>query len=124
MHHGSEPQNLPDANADMKKCLESKATYKYAYSEFLTTRIYLILCCCCKKQAWLRQRAKRLQRHELAQKKLAKETDFFQFLKTLRIAQFMAKITLRKYQRGLVPYFKKYQLTALDGDDYLSLLDT
>ena len=25
---------------------------------------------------------------------------------------------LRKYQRNLVPYFKKYQLTGLDDDQY------
>ena len=49
---------------------------------------------------------------------MAKETDFFKFLKLLRITDFLSKVLLRKYQRNLVPYFKKYQLTGLDDDQY------
>ena len=47
---------------------------------------------------------------------MSKETDFFKFLKLLRLANFTQHITFRKYQRNLVPYFKKYQLTELHGD--------
>ena len=36
----------------------------------------------------------------------------------------MSKIVLRKYQRQLVPYFKKYQLTELTGDKKKSLIST
>ena len=28
----------------------------------------------------------------------------------------MSKVLLKKYQRNLIPYFKKYQLTELEGD--------
>ena len=35
----------------------------------------------------------------------------------------MSKVTVRKYQRELVPYFKKYQLTELEGDKHTSILD-
>ena len=49
---------------------------------------------------------------------MAKETDFFKFLKLLRITDFLSKVLLRKYQRNLVPYFKKYQLTGLDDDQH------
>ena len=51
-----------------------------------------------------------------AQEKLAKETDFFKFLKLLRVTDFMSKVTLKKYQRSLIPYFKKYSLAELEGD--------
>ena len=37
-------------------------------------------------------------------------------MKLLRISDFISRIFLRKYQRNLVPYFKKYQLTELEGD--------
>ena len=47
---------------------------------------------------------------------MAKETDFFKFIKLLRVTEFLSKIMLRKYQRDLVPYFKKYQFTGLDDD--------
>ena len=49
---------------------------------------------------------------------MAKETDFFKFLKLLRITDFLSKVLLRKYQRNLVPYFKKYQLTGLDDEQH------
>lgn len=66
----------------------------------------------------------RIKRHCTAMQKLNKETDFFQFLKLARVAQFMSKVTLHKYQRDMLPYFKKYQLTALQGDECIHLLDT
>ena len=47
---------------------------------------------------------------------MAKETDFFKFIKLLRVTEFLSKVMLRKYQRDLVPYFKKYQLTDFNGD--------
>ena len=50
----------------------------------------------------------------MAEELLAKETDFFKFLKLLRVTEFVSKITLRKYQRNLVPFFKKYRLPDLD----------
>ena len=45
-----------------------------------------------------------------------KETDFFNFLKLLRTTDFMSKLYLKEYQRSMIPYFKKYQLTELEGD--------
>ena len=53
----------------------------------------------------------------MAEELLAKETDFFKFLKLLRVTEFVSKITLRKYQRNLVPFFKKYQLPDLDDEE-------
>ena len=55
---------------------------------------------------------------------MAKETDFFKFLKLLRVTDFLSKLVLRKYQRNLVPYFKKYLLTEIDGDKKSSVFDT
>ena len=53
----------------------------------------------------------------MAEEQFAKETDFFKFVKHLRVTNFLSKVVLRKYQRSLVPYFKKYQLTGLEGDE-------
>ena len=51
---------------------------------------------------------KRLQRHQLAMDQLTRETDFFNFLKLLRTTDFMSKLYLKEYQRGMIPYFKKF----------------
>ena len=47
---------------------------------------------------------------------LYSETDFFNFLKLLRTTDFVSKLFLKEYQRSMIPYFKKYQLTELEGD--------
>ena len=61
-------------------------------------------------------------RHKVAQDQLDKETDFFKFIKLNRVVTFLKKITLRQYQRNLIPYFKKYQLTELEGDHLKKVL--
>ena len=98
--------------------------YDYTYFEFMTSTLQKILCCCFSKKNWYKRRAKRLQRHELAMDSLTKETDFFNFLKLLRTTEFMSKLYLKEYQRGMIPYFKKYQLTELEGDRSKHVFDT
>ena len=60
----------------------------------------------------------------MAEEQLAQETDFFKFLKLLRISSFTSKVGHKKYQRNLVPYFKKYMLPELEGDRKMSTFDT
>ena len=36
----------------------------------------------------------------------------------------MSKLYLKEYQRSMIPYFKKYQLTELDGDRSKHVFDT
>lgn len=100
----------------MSVCLETSSRYKYSYWEFLVTKFIVSLCFCCKQSECYKRRQTRFKRHQTAQQRMAKETDFFQFLKLLRITRFMAKFFFKKYQRDLVPYFHKYQLEKLDGD--------
>lgn len=44
---------------------------------------------------------------------LQSETDFFNFLKLLRMTDFISKLYLKEYQRSLIPYFKRYLLTEI-----------
>ena len=69
------------------------------------------LCCCCKRRPCYKKRVKALQRYESALEHLTAETDFFTFLKLLRMTEFMSRVNLKEYQRNLIPYFKRYQLT-------------
>ena len=116
MKTGSEPEDQDGAIEDLHKSLETHAKYKYTYREHLLSSTMKCICCCFKNAQCYKRRVKRLQRHEVAQEQLSKETDFFKFLKLLRISDFISRLSLKKYQRNLVPYFKKYQLTELEGD--------
>ena len=113
---GKEPVDLTSATVDLTKSLKTSRPYQYGYVEYLGTWLILKLCCCFKKKACFKKREMRYMRHQLAEEQVAKETDFFRFLKLLRVTNFLKKINLRKYQRNLIPYFKKYQLTELEGD--------
>ena len=116
MREGEYPNNLDDAMIDLNNCLQMSGRYTYPYNEYTCTKLMLNFFCCCKKRACYKRREKRYKRHKLAEEQLAKETDFFKFLKLLRISNFTSKIGVKKYQRSLVPYFKKYQFPELEGD--------
>ena len=111
-----EPTDYDSARADITRSMQSKLRYDYNYCEFITSTLQKYLCCCYSKRRWYKRRARRLQRHELAMDQLTRETDFFNFLKLLRTTDFMSKLYLKEYQRSMIPYFKKYQLTELEGD--------
>ena len=123
MKKESEPSTLSEAQADLDKCLDTSDQYKYPYHEYFFTWTILHFCCCFKNKPCFKKREKRYKRHKLAEKQLAHETDFFKFLKLLRIATFASEIGIRKYQRNLVPYFRKYQLPELDGDKKCRIFD-
>lgn len=121
----SQPTNVDEAQADLTKCLETQARYDYTYIEYLgTSLIRCLFSCCCKRMTFYRKRAKRLMRHEAALEQLIDETDFFTFLKQLRTVKFMSHVYLKDYQRKLIPYFKSYQLTELEGDKVKQVFDT
>ena len=124
MRQENEPQNLEDARNDIQNCLEAQSRYYYTYIEYLVASILRFFSCCCKNKPCYKKRARRLKRHELAQDALTAETDFFEFLKLLRMSDLISKLYLKEYQRKLIPFFKKYQLTELDGDKKQHLLNS
>ena len=81
----------------MNQCLESRGRYNYPYDEFMSTWIIMKLCCCFKRKPCYKRRLKRYYRHEAATEQLSKETDFFKFLRLLRVTEFMSKVFMRKY---------------------------
>ena len=119
-----EPTDYESAREDLTRSLESKRRYDYFYLEFLSAYLMQCFACCCKKRRCYKKRVKRLKRHELAMEQLTNETDFFNFLKLLRTIDFMSKLYLKEYQRGFIPYFKKHQLTELEGDRTKSVYDS
>ena len=119
-----EPTDYDSARADITRSMQSKLRYDYNYCEYITSTLQKYLCCCYSKRRWYKRRARRLQRHELAMDQLTKETDFFNFLKLLRTTDFISKLYLKEYQRSLIPYFKRYQLTEIEGDRRKKVFDT
>ena len=59
---------------------------------------------------------KKLERYETASSKLAHEIDIVQLLQVQRLTSFIAKLTLSKQQRALVPSFREYQLSNLSNE--------
>lgn len=97
MQAGQAPLNEDDATTDMTRGLKANPKYKYSYSEYWWTKAMQCFCFCFKGRDCYKNRVKRLKRHKIAEKQLAKETDFFKFIKLTRVSQFMSKIVLRKY---------------------------
>ena len=124
MKRDREPDNYDDARKDLTHSLESKALYDYFYLDYLAASLMKCFCCCFSKRKCYRKRIKKLQRHEFAQEQLTAETDFFTFLKLLRLTDFMSRLMLKEYQRSLIPYFKRYQLTTIEGDSEKKVFDT
>jgi len=107
MRDDNEPETYDAARADLTDSLETKLRYDYTYLEYLSSS-FLWCCCCFRKLSCYKRRKKTVQRYELALEQLTAEVDFFSFLKLLRLSDFMSKIFLKRYQRKLVPYFKKF----------------
>ena len=123
MKHGQVPSDLDTAKVDVSHGIETCTRYKYNYEEYWLTWVIISLCCCCNRRTCYKHRQKRYQRHELAVSQLSKESDFFKFLKLLRVTDFLSKVLLKKHQRRLIPYFKKYLLTQVEGDKDSSVFD-
>ena len=91
------PDSTAQAKADLDRAIEMRSRYNYGYMEYLTTWFMLKVCYCFKDKHFFQRRDKRFKRHADAEKRLAKETDFFKFLKLLRVSNFLAKIKLTKH---------------------------
>jgi len=123
MRSEADPETYDDARKDLTRSLETKLRYDYNYLEHLSTS-FLCCCCCFKKLSCYKRRMKTFQRYELALEQLTSEVDFFSFVKLLRLTDFMSKIHMKEYQRNLVPYFKRFQLTEIEGDKDKVVFDT
>ena len=89
-----------------------KGKFFYRFYEYISTWL-LSICCCCfidKKSLWWRKRKFEYDRYEKAVVMLNKEVDIVKFVETQRLADFMAKLFLKPYQRALVQSFKEYQI--------------
>ena len=114
-------QSLSDemsAKQTMMQTVALRGKYFYNYSDYLASCLIPYLFCCCirdqGKGGCLQLRLKKLQRHKAASERLAKEIDICKLLYVQRVAQFIAKLILKKHQRALVSNFKSYQLENLE----------
>jgi hypothetical protein len=96
MRADTDPQNYDEARTDLKKSLETKLRYDYTYLEFLASR-FLCCCLCFRSRKCFKRRIKAHQRYQLALEQLNKETDFFSFLKLMRMSDFVSKVYMKEY---------------------------
>ena len=96
------------------KTVSQEGHYFVNFSEYMGSRVLRALCnCCCKSKQCYKERMQRLKRHKIAQERLISEVDLVSVMQMKRTAEFMAKLSLKRYQRALVSRFRKYQLDYL-----------
>lgn len=110
------PTDEQEAKAQMVASVAGRGKYFYNFGEYLSSKLLRSFCrCfgCCKGRDWFRRRMKRLERHEHASSKLCREMDIVNLIYVHRLSQFMTKLVLKKHQRALVTFFKKYTVDDL-----------
>ena len=60
---------------------------------------------CCKDLDWYKRKVGKLERHEKAVEVLTDELDIVKQIKGDRVTDFLAKMSLKRYQRALVENF-------------------
>ena len=108
-----------EAKLSLVRTAAEPSKYTFNFREYILSNVIKLLvcktCCCCltRTQCYIK-RIKRLQRHKEATERLTEEMDIQTAFKIMRLANFMAKLNLKKHQRALVPSFSKYRLENLE----------
>jgi len=69
--------------------------------------------CCCKDLDWYKRKVAKLERHEKAVEVLTEELDIVKQIKGDRVTDFLAKMSLKRYQRALVANFHRFQIASM-----------
>lgn len=83
---------------NLKNCVETeldtRQKYSYSYGQYLCASIMQYCCCCCKKVLCVKNRTNRRKLHLYGTERLENELDLLNVIKTLRVSEFMARLTL------------------------------
>mgnify|MGYP001626959927 CR=1 FL=1 len=102
----------------MEKTVEETKAYHMTFFEFyLASKIRSILSCCCKDKDWYQARIKKLERHEKASDSVTSELDIVKQIDGHRMAKFLAKMSLKSYQRALISAFRRYRIEDFEQSD-------
>lgn len=85
------PPNENKAKQEIMRTVSERGKYFYNYSEYVFAK-WLSCWCCCLNLKWMERRVKKLERHEAASKKLAKEVDICKLVQNQRMTQFLSKL--------------------------------
>ena len=72
--------------------------------------------CCCKDLDWYKRKVSKLERHEKAVEVLTEELDIVKQIKGDRVTDFLAKMSLKRYQRALVENFQRFQIANMSAE--------
>ena len=83
----------------MMKAVAERGRYFYDYREYMVTVLLASICCCftsrCK--SWFDYKVKRMERYQEASNRLTDETDIVKLLYILRLNQFIATSSMKRY---------------------------
>lgn len=112
--NGEEDQAIKDPRDQMLDSIAKRRNIKIGYFNYLLVKI-MTACCCCltsryetRKGSCCRRRIRLVKAFELAREKLGEELDMVSLLKFQRISKVSQKVVLKRPERLLVDFFKRY----------------
>eukprot|EP00347_Sterkiella_histriomuscorum_P020761 403336568 len=97
----------PNSYLGLIKLLQSRKPFSYIFKDSLLDFFRKFLFCCCKSKKI--QIKKKL--YEIAKEKIDKQLDISSIIKQMQVLKLVSQVYLNKYQRKLVPFFKKNMLS-------------
>ena len=99
-------ENSQSACQHVKKTVSQGSEYSQNFLEiYMLVKLRSLFGCCCKNKDWYNEKIRKLERHEKAVDVLTKELDIVKQIKGDRVTDFLAKVSLKRYQRALVSSF-------------------
>ena len=101
---------------DMSNKLDGRKPFVFGYWSYVSIKLVSCLCCCFTtrwsrdQKSWYARKKNLLEKFEIAREKFNSEVDLHSMLKLLRIARFMQRLNLKRWQGKSVSYFRRYTI--------------
>ena len=102
-----EHDNSAEAHWHLEDTIKERGKFNYTFTQYKMTQL-LNLCCCCfinKEGLWWKRRMHQYDRYVTAGECMTEELDILKYIETKRLANFIGKFVLQRYQRALVQSF-------------------
>eukprot|EP00347_Sterkiella_histriomuscorum_P010830 403374764 len=97
----------PNSYFGLIRLLQSRKPFQYMFKDGMRDFIRTYLCCC-RNNSRIRLRK---QLYEVAKGKIEKQLDIANIIKQMQVLKLVSRVYLNRYQRKLVPFFKKNMLS-------------
>eukprot|EP00347_Sterkiella_histriomuscorum_P011204 403373351 len=97
----------PNSYIGLIRLLQSRKPFQYVFKDGFRDFIRTYFCCCMNN----RRVRLRKQLYSLAKEKIQKQLDISNIIKQMKVLKLVQRVYLSRYQRKLVPFFKKNMLS-------------